>query len=288
VDFEVPVIVVGNLTVGGTGKTPLVIWLAARLGERGYRPGIVCSGYQGQATSWPQRVTADSDPDQVGDEAVLLARRAGCPVVAGPDRVADVNALVAGGAVDVVVCDDGLQHYRLGRSIEIAVIDGIRGLGNGLCLPAGPLREPATRLREVDAIVVNGGKWGHAGVFRADVIATGVRQTATGTMKTLKEFEDKEVHAVAAIGHPDRFFTLLQNHGLNVEPHALPDHAPLSATDLRFEDEYPVFITEKDEVKCKAFAEDNVWCVIVELQFSEQDAERLLRTAGRLLDRASP
>lgn len=288
VDFEVPVIVVGNLTVGGTGKTPLVIWLAARLGERGFRPGIVCSGYRGQAKSWPQRVTADSEPEQVGDEAVLLALRTRCPVVAGPDRVADVQELLAGGAVDVVVSDDGLQHYRMGRAIEIVVVDGVRGLGNGLCLPAGPLREPAARLREVDAIVVNGGKWGHAGVFRAEVVATGVRQTATGTMRALEEFEDKEVHAVAAIGHPERFFTLLENRGLIVEPHALPDHAPLGATDLRFEDELPVFITEKDEVKCRTIAEDNVWCVIVELRLSEQDAERLLRAMGRLLDRASP
>jgi tetraacyldisaccharide 4'-kinase len=190
VDFEVPVIVVGNLTVGGTGKTPLVIWLVARLSERGYRPGIVCSGYRGEAQDWPQRVTVDSEPEQVGDEAVLLAQRARCPVVAGPDRVANVQELLTAGTVDVVVSDDGLQHYRLGRSIEIAVIDGIRGLGNGLCLPAGPLREPAARLREVDAIVVNGGKWGHAGVFRAEVLATGVRQTATGTMKALEEFED--------------------------------------------------------------------------------------------------
>jgi tetraacyldisaccharide 4'-kinase len=288
VDFAVPVFVVGNLTVGGTGKTPLVIWLAARLSERGYRPGIVCSGYRGRAKSWPQRVTADSAPEQVGDEAVLLALRTQCPVVAGPDRVAAVEALLAGGTIDVVVSDDGLQHYRLGRTIEIAVVDGIRGLGNGLCLPAGPLREPLARLREVDAIVVNGGKWGHAGVFRAEVVATGVRQTATGTMKTLKEFEDKEVHAVAAIGHPDRFFTLLENHGLVVEPHALPDHAPLRAEDLQFDDEYPVFITEKDEVKCKAIAEHNVWCVVVDLRLSEQDAERLLRTTSRLLDRASP
>jgi tetraacyldisaccharide 4'-kinase len=172
--------------------------------------------------------------------------------------------------------------------IEIAVIDGVRGLGNGLCLPAGPLREPAARLREVDAIVVNGGKWGHAGVFRADVHVVGVRQTATGTMKALKEFEDKEVHAVAAIGHPQRFFTLLENHGLVVDSHALPDHAKLRAEDLQFEDGFPVFITEKDEVKCKEIAENNVWCVVVDLKLGEQDSERLLRTTGRLLDRASP
>ena len=287
VDFEVPVIVVGNLTVGGTGKTPLVIWLVARLRERGYRPGIVCSGYRGQAKSWPQRVTAESEPEEVGDEAVLLALRTQCPVVAGPDRVAAVEKLLAGGTVDVVVSDDGLQHYRLGRTVEIAVIDGIRGLGNELCLPAGPLREPAARLREVDAIVVNGGKWGHAGVFRAEVFATGVRQTTTGTMKTLKEFEDKQVHAVAAIGHPERFFTLLENHGLVVEPHALPDHAPLRVEDLQFEDDDPVFITEKDEVKCKAIAADNLWCVVVDMRLNQPDTERLLRTLGRLLDRAA-
>ena len=286
VDFAVPVIVVGNITVGGTGKTPFVIWLVARLSERGYRPGIACGGYRGRAKSWPQRVTAESDPEEVGDEAVLLAERSRCPVVAGPDRVAAVEELLAGGTVDVVVSDDGLQHYRLGRVLEIAVVDGIRGLGNGLCLPAGPLREPASRLREVDAIVVNGGKWGHAGVFRAEVLATGVRQTATGTLKTLKDFEDQEVHAVAAIGHPDRFFTLLADHGLDVEPHALPDHAPLGADDLSFDDDKPVFITEKDEVKCKHTAADNVWCVVVDLRLGEQDSERLLRTLGRLLGRA--
>jgi tetraacyldisaccharide 4'-kinase len=285
VEFAAPVIVVGNLTVGGTGKTPLVIWLVARLTERGYRPGIVCNGYRGQAESWPQRVTAESDPAEVGDEAVLLALKARCPVVAGPDRVAAVEELLKGGAVDVVVSDDGLQHYRMGRALEIAVVDGVRGLGNGLCLPAGPLREPASRLREVDAIVVNGGKWGHAGVFRAEVLATGVRQTATGTIKTLKEFEDHDVHAVAAIGHPDRFFELLTNHGLVVEPHPLPDHAPLDAESLSFDDDNPVFITEKDEVKCKGFAEDNVWCLVVELRLNEQDSERLLRTMARLLDR---
>jgi tetraacyldisaccharide 4'-kinase len=287
VDSPVPVIVVGNLTVGGTGKTPLVIWLAARLQERGYRPGIICRGYRGRAESWPQRVTAESDADLVGDEAVLLAQRTRCPVVAGSDRVADVEKLLADATVDVVVSDDGLQHYRLGRTVEIAVIDGIRGLGNGLCLPAGPLREPAARLREVDAIVVNGGTWGHAGVFRADVVATGVRQTTTGTTKALKDFDGQRVHAVAAIGHPERFFTLLEDHGLVVEPHALPDHAPIRTEDLHFPDDDAVFITEKDEVKCKAIADDRVWCVVADMRLGDQDAERLLRTLGRLLDKAA-
>ena len=156
VETSVPVIVVGNVSVGGTGKTPFVIWLAEQLKQRGRRVGIVTRGYRGRGTQWPQPVTADSDPYEVGDEPVLLARRTGCPVVAGPDRVACVEALIKETRVDVVLSDDGLQHYRLARRFEIAVVDGVRGMGNELCLPAGPLREPPGRLQEVDAIVVNG------------------------------------------------------------------------------------------------------------------------------------
>ena len=163
VETPVPVIVVGNVSVGGTGKTPFVIWLAEQLKQRGRKVGIVTRGYRGKGTEWPRAVTAQSDPREVGDEPVLLARRTGCPVVAGPDRVACVEALLADARVDVILSDDGLQHYRLARAFEIAVVDGVRGMGNGLCLPAGPLREPVSRLQEVDAIVVNGGDWGHAG-----------------------------------------------------------------------------------------------------------------------------
>jgi tetraacyldisaccharide 4'-kinase len=287
VEFDVPVIVVGNVTVGGTGKTPLVIWLAERLRERGYRPGIVCRGYGGRAAVWPQRTTADSDALLVGDESVVLARRARCPVVAAPDRVAAVRFLLANDGVDVVLSDDGLQHYRLGRAVEIAVVDGTRGLGNGLCLPAGPLRETPLRLREVDAIVVNGGDWGHAGVFRADLVATGVRQTTTGAMKALADFEGKHVHAVAGIGNPERFFALLEDHGLVVERHALPDHAIVRAEDLRFAEGDAVMITEKDEVKCRELAHADVWCVLAEMHLAAQDAERLLRILVRHLDKSS-
>ena len=148
VEAPVPVIVVGNVSVGGTGKTPFVIWLADQLKQRGRRVGIVTRGYRGKGTEWPQPVTAQSDPQEVGDEPVLLARRTGCPVVAGPDRVACVEALLAHTRVDVVLSDDGLQHYRLGRAFEIAVVDGVRGMGNGLCLPAGPLREPCRACRK--------------------------------------------------------------------------------------------------------------------------------------------
>ena len=147
VEVDVPVIVVGNVSVGGTGKTPFVIWLADQLKQRGRKVGIVTRGYRGKGTEWPRVVAADSDPEEVGDEPVLLARRTRCPVVAGPDRVACVEALIENARVDVVLSDDGLQHYRLARMFEIAVVDGARGMGNGLCLPAGPLREPVSRLQ---------------------------------------------------------------------------------------------------------------------------------------------
>jgi tetraacyldisaccharide 4'-kinase len=202
VEPAVPVIVVGNVTVGGTGKTPFVIWLADQLQQRGRKVGIVTRGYRGKGTVWPVTVAADSDPAEVGDEPVLLARRTRCPVVAGPDRVACVEALLADSRVDVVLSDDGLQHYRLARAFEVAVVDGARGMGNGLCSPAGPLREPTSRLQEVDAIVVNGGDWGHAGVFRAEAVVTKVYHLADGAVRTLESFKQEPVHAVAGIGNP--------------------------------------------------------------------------------------
>lgn len=309
VDCGVPVVVVGNLTVGGTGKTPCTIWLAARLRERGFHPGIVCRGYRGGADAWPQWVTAESDAAQVGDEAVLLARRTGCPVAAGPDRIAAVRLLLERAALDVVLSDDGLQHLRMARAAEIAVVDGERGLGNGLCLPAGPLREPAERLREMDAVVVNGaipldagaGAWlrevhGSAGaepaavpravVARAQVAAAAVRHTRTGAMRTLDDFKGRRVHALAAIGNPQRFFAMLEAAGLSVVPHPLPDHAAIRAEDLRFEEEAPVMITEKDEVKCRGCAHDDVWCVVAELEFPPADAARLERAVLDRLERA--
>jgi tetraacyldisaccharide 4'-kinase len=283
-DVGAPVIVVGNLSVGGTGKTPVVIWLAQRLLERGFRPGILCSGYGGNSERWPHRVDAASDASEVGDEAVLLARRTGCPVVAGRDRVAAARLLLEQGRIDVVLTDDGLQHYRLRRDLEIAVVDGVRGLGNGWCLPAGPLREPPSRLREVDAVIVNGGRWGHAGVFRAEMAVTGVTRVRDGGAGRLADFKGRLVHAVAAIGHPQRFFDLLEDHGLLVEPHPLPDHAAPTASELAFAEPGAVLITEKDAVKCRAVAHDDVWCVAAELRFAASDGERLLRVLARGLD----
>jgi tetraacyldisaccharide 4'-kinase len=276
VTVAVPVIVVGNVSVGGTGKTPFVIWLAAELKRRGRRVGIVTRGYRGQGTEWPRAVTEASDPREVGDEPVLLVRRTGCAVVAGPDRVACVENLLADQRVDVVVSDDGLQHYRLARNFEIAVVDGVRGMGNGLCLPAGPLREPPSRLQEVDAIVVNGGQFGHVGVFRAQAVVTRVYALKGGAERTLDSFRREPVHAVAGIGNPQRFFDLLRDEGLDVVEHPLEDHAELAPEHLAFDDRGAVLITEKDAVKCEGFAPEGVWCVVVDLEFAADQATRLM------------
>jgi tetraacyldisaccharide 4'-kinase len=277
----VPVIVVGNVSVGGTGKTPFVIWLAGKLRQQGRRVGIVTRGYRGKAEQWPREVAADSDPVEVGDEPVLLARRTSCPVFAGPDRVAAAKALLAATSVEVILSDDGLQHYRLARAFEIAVVDGVRGMGNGLCLPAGPLREPPSRLKEVDAIVVNGGTFGHAGVFRGRAVVTRVYRLRDGEERPLESFAKESVHAVAGIGNPQRFFDLLADSGLDVIPHPLEDHAEIAAEDLRFDEPGAVLITEKDAVKCEGLASDDVWCVVVDLDFDTDRSVRLLRLVLR-------
>ena len=283
-DPEVPVIVVGNVTVGGTGKTPLVVWLAARLRERGYRVGILCTGYGGKAERWPQPVAKSSDVVRVGDEALLLARRTLCPVVAGPDRVAAAKLLLAPAPLDVIVTDDGLQHYRLRRAFEIAVVDGTRGLGNGLCLPAGPLREPPSRLSDVDAVVVNSGDFGHRGMLRAALKVARVYGLGSGVEKRLADFAGQRVHAVAAIGNPARFFDALEAAQLVVEAHAHPDHALLTPADFDFGDDRPVLITEKDAVKCERFGSDRMWCVVTDLEFAPGNGERLLQILDRSLE----
>jgi tetraacyldisaccharide 4'-kinase len=281
VEVPVPVIVVGNVSVGGTGKTPFVIWLADQLKQRGRKVGIVTRGYRGKGKEWPRAVSGDSDPEEVGDEPVLLARRTGCPVVAGPDRVACVEALLENERVDVVLSDDGLQHYRLARAFEIAVVDGARGMGNGLCLPAGPLREPPSRLQEVDAIVVNGEGWGHAGVFRADAVVTRVYHLKDGAERTLESFRNKPVHAVAGIGNPQRFFDLLLDADLDVDAHPLEDHAEITLDDLTFDEPGAVLITEKDAVKCEHLKAEGVWCVVVDFQFDADRTARLMRLVLR-------
>jgi tetraacyldisaccharide 4'-kinase len=254
----VPVIVVGNLTVGGTGKTPLVLWLADHLRAKGKRVGIALRGYRGRADSGPQRVAPDADPAQVGDEAVLLAQRSGCPVVVGRDRVAAARMLVERCDCELLVCDDGLQHYRLQRQLEILVIDGQRRFGNGRCLPAGPLREPRARARAADLVIVNGDAGGDGYRMRLEPGAAINLQDPT-VRRPLRDFVGVPVTAVAGIGNPERFFMMLERSGLAVTALAYPDHHAFGEGDLRSWPPGPVLMTEKDAVKCRRLAAANHW-----------------------------
>ncbi len=253
-----PVIIVGNVTVGGTGKTPLVIWIARYLAAMNRRPGIVTRGYRGAASTWPQVVTADSDPADVGDEPVVLARRAGCPVIADPDRVRGARQLVREHRCDVVISDDGLQHLRLARDIEIVVIDGTRRFGNGRCLPAGPLREPAARAARADALLVHGdptpSEWGMR------LKAIGLRSLASETTTAAESLRQTPVHAIAGIGFPERFFRELERQGFELIRHVYPDHHAFQPADLRFADGLPVIMTEKDAVKCRRWVSAGAPC----------------------------
>ena len=271
VRLPVPVIVVGNISVGGTGKTPLVLWLAARLREAGWQPGIISRGYAGNAAQQPGAVQPGDDPATCGDEPVLLARRSQCPVLISSNRVAAARALLAAHpACNVLISDDGLQHYRLARDVEIAVLDATRkdaaggesGLGNGWLLPAGPLREPPSRLARVDAIVVRGQ---HEPVAAHVPPRYGMTLTPTGFYPlrdatihaNAQHFQSLRVHAVAGIGHPQQFFDTLTRMGVAHVPHAFPDHHPYRAADITFDACDAVVMTEKDAVKCERFAADH-------------------------------
>jgi len=271
--FAVPVLVVGNITVGGTGKTPLVIWLAEYLHSHGWRPGIVSRGYGGRARQWPQQVRPDSDPVSVGDEAVMLAQTTGCPMSVGPDRPAAVAALLKHKDVDIVISDDGMQHYALARDLEIAVIDGERRLGNGFLLPAGPLREPASRLHEADIVVVNG--QGVEGEYSMQLHRPRVRPLQGGSEARLEDFSGRSVHAVAGIGNPQRFFDLLGGLGIDARPHPFPDHHRFCTADLRFDEPLPILMTAKDAVKCRRIPCRDCWVVHIAARPDAGFVERL-------------
>lgn len=274
-----PVIVVGNLTVGGTGKTPLVCWLAEQLTQLGHRPGIVTRGYRGSARA-PRLVLPTDTPDSVGDEAVLLARRSRVPVATGRNRPAAAQLLINAGC-DLIVSDDGLQHYALQRDCEIVVIDGDRQFGNERLLPAGPLRETPARLVHADAVVVNGGEDPLNGALRMRLLATSALAMKYGTAKPLREFSGAPVHAIAAIGNPQRFFAMLRAIGISVIEHPLPDHAKLRIDDISFADDLAVLMTEKDAVKCRDIAGPHHWCVPVSVAFAPGDAEKLRAVAAK-------
>jgi len=279
----VPVVVVGNLTVGGSGKTPVAAWLAGQLALRGHRVGVVLRGYGGRASGQPRIVTADSDPAEVGDEAVLHALGGPRVVVAGADRVAAAHRAAEAGA-EVVVCDDGLQHLRLARDVEIAVVDASRGLGNGKLLPAGPLREPPGRLEHVDAVVLTDRGRGHKAVvaWRGPLTVTArlalgdAVNLASSERRPLDAFRGRALHAVAGIGHPEAFFDALRGADLAIESHALADHAALDPAALPFPAGATVLMTAKDAVKCRSFAGADWWFVELTVGLDRTDAGALL------------
>jgi len=269
--------VVGNLTAGGSGKTPLALWIAEFLKAKGWSPAIVSRGYGGRATA-PRAATIASEAAEVGDEPVVLARRSGCPVWVGPDRARTIEALrLQHPDVDVLILDDGLQHYRLRRDLEVAVVDA-RGLGNGFLQPAGPLREPAWRLKTVDAVVTNGfsRKGSFSMILEGDTLH---RMTDARDRQPASAFAGQKVHAVAGIGDPKRFFLHLAAFGLRPVPHPFPDHFAFSPHDLEFGDALPVMLTEKDAVKLRHAARPNWWVLPVTAKLDPAFGDWLL---GRL------
>ncbi|MDX1836511.1 tetraacyldisaccharide 4'-kinase [Legionella taurinensis] len=258
--FQVPVIVVGNLSVGGVGKTPLVIAIARQLQDKGIKVGIVSRGYGARLAAFPHEVTPDNTAAEVGDEPLLIREKTGCPVVIAPKRVEAVRYLLQHHHPQVIVSDDGLQHYAMGRAIEIAVIDGQRGLGNGWCLPAGPLREPPGRLKEAQLVVVNQGSWPNAYPM---TLTPGALTHLVSRRPVAKEELTLPIAAMAAIGNPQRFFSTLQQMGLIFQQYSFPDHHFFTANELQFS-ESSVIMTEKDAVKCHSFAREGWYVLPVE------------------------
>ncbi len=272
-----PIIIVGNITVGGTGKTPLIIWLANYLLAQGFNVAILSRGYRGKSNSL-EKVNKESDPSIVGDEPVMLAHRVECPVYVHPERFKAAQLLSEQG-FDVLLLDDGLQHYKLQRDYEIAVIDGKRLCGNNKLLPAGPLREPISRLDEVDVcltqVSVNDDASTSGNSMKFFLKGEFAYNICTGDSKSLSYFSDKKVHAVAGTGNPDRFFDLLENENINVCKHSLDDHARYSPADVSFSDNLDVLMTEKDMVKCRKFSNKRLWYVPVDLVFIDKQLDWL-------------
>lgn len=274
--LSVPVIIVGNITVGGTGKTPLLVALCELLKSQGYKPGVISRGYGGDFEG--EHLVDDSDSaDVIGDEPCLIHARTRCPLVVGRDRVAAAELLLSESDCDIILSDDGLQHYRLQRDVEIAIVDTNRQFGNGFCLPSGPLREPASRLNQVDIVV------DHGSARDADAkeeyfflkFSDAVNLQTNETM-SIESFKGVPVHAVAGIGHPKRFFDQLRRVGLEVIEHDYPDHHKYISSDLVFNDNYNVLLTEKDAVKCQDFSVESLWYVPVSAELSKSFRQNLL------------
>ena len=273
----VPVVVVGNLTAGGNGKTPVVIWLVEQLQKRGIRPGVVSRGYGGKAAQYPLLLTAETATAEAGDEPVLIFQRTGAPVAVSPVRSDAVQALVAKHAVQIIITDDGLQHYALARDKEIVVIDGVRRFGNGWWLPAGPMRERASRLKSVDAVIVNGGE-AKAGEIPMRLLPGMAVNLVTGERRSVSQLP--ALVAMAGIGHPPRFFATLEQCGARLEKRVpLADHQALAEgqVDLLTVPGQTLIMTEKDAVKCRAFAKENWWYLPVDAELSGEQPEQLLK-----------
>lgn len=273
--MQVPVIIVGNISVGGTGKTPFVIWLSEQLKQAGYRPGIISRGYGGHSGRYPLDVSAETDTAQAGDEPVLIARRSGCPVVVDPNRSRAAVHLLSQQHCDVIISDDGLQHYALQRDIEIVLVDSQRRFGNKLCLPAGPLREPRSRLHSVDFVVYHGeaASQRYQMQLQAD---HWVNLADPENTLPLDAFAEQEVHVLAGIGNPQRFFDLVSEQARVVHPHAFDDHHLYCPADIHFPDKAPVLMTEKDAVKCQSFAEPHHWFLPVSAMLDASLAQAIL------------
>ena len=287
-----PLIVIGNISLGGTGKTPLLITLSQELQKQGFKPGIISRGYGGDAPSYPFAVNIDSDVSQSGDEAFLIAEKTGCPVYVDPDRSAALQALLLHEDVDVVLSDDGLQHYNLYRDLEIVVVDGQRLFSNGFCLPAGPLRESMNRLKEAQHIVVNGEPAREipqlAGASKMQLEPRSLVNMVSGEKRPFAGAPfnmGNRLQAVSALGNPQRFYALLERLPYQVEMFSFPDHHRFTADDFEQEGidmHQPVVMTEKDAVKCRQFAKNNFWYLSVEVNLESQFFERLTEDIRRV------
>ncbi|MDO4697813.1 MAG: tetraacyldisaccharide 4'-kinase [Pasteurellaceae bacterium] len=281
----IPVLIVGNISVGGNGKTPVVVWLVEQLQQRGVKVGVISRGYGGKNKQFPQLVTAESSPEQMGDEPVLIAQRTHAPVAISPNRQQSIELLLSQFELDLIIADDGLQHYALERDMEWVVVDGVRRFGNGFVLPAGGLRELPSRLKSVQAVICNGGI-AKQGEHLMMLEATKVINLKTGEQKAISDFASQEVIALAGIGYPPRFFKMLQEFKMNVvESHSFADHQPYSLEVIQplQKGDLPLLMTEKDAVKCYGFAQENWWYVPVFAKFEPNSPPCLLQPILELI-----
>lgn len=294
--LPVPVVVVGNITAGGTGKSPLTAWLVKALSADEWRPVIISRGYGGKSPEYPLLVTPETTPGVAGDEPVMLADATGVPVVVDPDRRRGACWALEQGLGDVLICDDGLQHYRLPRDIELAVFDGARGIGNGAIIPVGPLREPVSRLSSVDFLVINGGSEDsdrplnsfqgieHPAIYSMSLAPSSLVNLRSGEFRPLADLDGKVVKAVAGIGNPGRFFDTLRALGATVSEAPFPDHHAFKAHDLEAPGDQWVVMTSKDAVKCREFASGNVWVLAVESRLPEAFEQAVLAAVRACAD----